>query len=214
MPIFDIAVGNFRNMVSHFITCLTAAVLATGCAVAPKTFEIRGEADPVINRDAIGKPLSVAIRVYQLSKADEFSKLTFDTLASGRPETELLGNELLERHEVILVPGGTYTNTEKLRDETKYVGVVGFFRQPDSQYWRFLVEAEKVRKEGFAFKVQDCYLKLSAAQPYPIPGQLIDRTPYCGAEPPVLATPPQARGGVSQRQPGSTKSAATDKAKP
>ncbi|WP_206047057.1 type VI secretion system lipoprotein TssJ, partial [Noviherbaspirillum denitrificans] len=77
-----------------------------GCASGPKTYEIKAVADPVINRDVSGRPLSVVVHLYQLKESGEFSKLTFDTVASGRPLSELLGKDLLEMSEVVMVPGG------------------------------------------------------------------------------------------------------------
>lgn len=161
--------------------CLFTAIvlMLTGCASGPKTFQVKGEADSMINRDAAGNPLSVAVRLYQLKEADEFSKLTFDTLASGRHESELLGADLLEKNEIILVPGGKYVGAEKFKEDAKYIGVVAFFREPDRHYWRFLVDAAKVRSEGFSFRVQDCYLMLENLKPAPIPGQPAELVPSC-----------------------------------
>jgi len=175
---------NANEIVKHpwaIYTGLFTLLILFGCASGPKTYEIRGEADPVINRDASGKALSVVVRVYQLKDAAEFSKLTFDNLASGRPESELLGQDLLEKNEVILVPGAKYVGTDKIKAETTHVGVVAFFRQPDPHYWRYLVDADKVRSAGLTFKVQDCYLLLTNLKPSPIPGQPVNAQPACGS---------------------------------
>lgn len=133
----------------------------------------------MLNRDAGGNSLSVAIRLYQLKEPDEFSKLTFDMVASGRPETELLGSDLLESSEVILVPGGSVSSSVNIRDDAKYVGLIAFFRQPDPHYWRFLVDADKVRREGLTYKIRDCYLAVAKPKPSPIPGQPINAPPQC-----------------------------------
>lgn len=171
----------------------------TGCTSAPKTFEIRAEADPVINRDTSGNPLSVVVHVYQLRDANEFAKLTFDTLASGRPVNELLGKDLLEKDEVLLVPGATYSNTNKLGEETKYLGIVALFRQPDQHYWRYLVDADSVRKSGLRFKVQDCYLALSSIRPSVIPGQPDGAPPACANSSPQVAGPAASQAGAHSR---------------
>lgn len=188
---------SFRTSLKN--TCIAATLLfaLAGCASSPKTFEIRGEAESMINRDISGNPLSVVIHIYQLKDADEFSKLTFDTLASGRPATELLGKDLLEKSEVLLVPGATYAATEKLREDTKHVGVVAFFRQPDPHYWRFLVDAENVRKNGLRFKIQDCFLALTGTKPSLIPGQPVGAPPVCAQFSPRVASPAQPNTGTS-----------------
>lgn len=158
-----------------------ALVMLTACASGPKKFTVKSEADGNLNRDTGGKSLSVVVRVYQLRDVKEFQKLTFDTLASGRPESELLGNELLSVSDLILVPGTEISATEPLADNAKHVGIVAFFRKPDSHYWRYLFDAETVRKEGLSFRAQDCYLVPVGIKPLPIPGQPENARPECSA---------------------------------
>lgn len=149
-----------------------ANVLALGgCASGPKNYEIKAVADPVINRDMAGRPLSVVVHIYQLKDPGEFSKLTSDTLASGRSLSELLGKDLLEVNEIMLVPGSTETRTDKIQPDATHVGIVAFFRRPDQHYWRVLVDAEQVRSKGIHFRVQDCFLSLMSPKPSLIPGQ-------------------------------------------
>ena len=167
-----VSFGKTCKSVKFALPSLLALALLSGCASGPKTYNITGEAEPVINRDISGRPLSVVVRIYQLKDATEFSKLTFDTLASGRPESQFLGADLLERNEVILVPGTRYTSNDKIKPEAKYIGVVAFFRQPDAHHWRFLVDTEQVRSKGLNFRVQDCYLVLNSPKPVPLPVRL------------------------------------------
>lgn len=153
--------------------------LLAGCATPPKTMDIKGEAESVLNRDAGGNSLSVAVRLYQLKGAEGFSRLTFDRLLSGQSEADALEADLLDKSEVILVPGGKYSSAVAIRDDAKYVGLIAFFRQPDAHYWRFLVEADKVRREGLSFTAKDCYLILRNPKPATIPGQPLDALPQC-----------------------------------
>lgn len=163
------------------------AILLPGCATPPKDVDIKGKAEQVLNRDAGGNSLSVAVRLYQLKGPEEFSRLTFDMLATGRPEAELIGADLLEKSEAILLPGGSFSNPLTIRDDAKYIGLIAFFRQPDPHYWRFLVDAEKVRREGLNFTARDCYLVLKNPKPAPIPGQPVDASPQCDRERSVIA---------------------------
>lgn len=169
-----------RRALAALFAGLMSLTLAGCGTTGPKTYAVKGEADTTMNRDSSGKSLSVAVRIYQLKDATEFSKLTFDTVASGRPESELLGPDLLSQSEIIMVPNGTYANSDKLLDETKYLGIVGLFRQPDPHYWRFLIEADKIRSEGLSFRVQDCYLAVLSPKPAVIPGQPVNAAPVCG----------------------------------
>lgn len=161
---------------------LVLLVLAQGaCSSAPKSYGVRGAGDVILNRDAGGNSLSVVVRIYQLKDAREFAKLTFDTLADGRSETGLLGAAVLEKTDVIIVPGGNYSGLEKLLDETRFVAIVGFFRRPDAHYWRQLADAETVRRQGLSFRVQDCYVVLTGTEAIALPGQPTDARPTCGA---------------------------------
>jgi type VI secretion system protein VasD len=183
-------------------TGLISVFVLLGCASGPRPYEIKAIADPVINRDVTGRPLSVVVHVYQLKDAGEFSKLTFDMLASGRPVAELLGKNLLEMNEIMLVPGGQYTGTDKVNQDAKHVGIVAFFRQPDQHYWRMLMDADQVRRSGLNFRVQDCYLSLNAPKPSLIPGQP-EHPPVACAGNDVRAVSAVAAPAAAPARPGS-----------
>lgn len=185
-----------RDLMRLLGTGLICIFALQGCATGPKTYEIRAVADPLINRDVTGNPLSVVVHVYQLKDADAFSKLTLDMLASGRPLSESLGKDLLEMNEVMLVPGGKHVGTDKIHQDAKHVGVVAFFRQPDQHWWRMLVDADKVRSSGLNFRIQDCYLSLTTPKPSLIPGQ--------PANPPVTCAFSDGRAAQAATVPAST----------
>ena len=187
-----------RN-IGYMAMFLVINALLGGCASSPKQYAIRGDGDPSLNRDINGKSLSVVVRIYQLKDAQEFSKLTFDTLASGRPESDFLGSALLDKTDAVIIPGGSYENSQKLLEDTKFVGIVAFFRKPDPYYWRQLAEADDVRSNGLAFKVQDCYVVLTGDKAIRLPGQPDNYRPDCGASTqsaqPLLRSGRAAKGG-------------------
>ena len=195
--------NTYKNAIT---ACAGLCILAlAGCASGPTTYDVRGQADPVLNRDVSGKSLSVVVRLYQLKQSTEFSKLAFDSLASGRPETELLGTELIEKSEVVVLPGTQHVSTEKLSEDANYLGVVAFFRQPEPHYWRYLIPANQVRSKGVTFRLQDCYITLVDNKPEAIPGQPLDAKPACSnttsvsnLKVPPTASNPQSTGTVTQ----------------
>lgn len=172
---------------------LSLIALLSACAAPPKPkpFTLKGEGAHTLNRDANGKSLSVVVHIYQLKDAREFSKLTFDMLASGRADSELLGASLLEKTDAVVVPGGSFVSTEKLRDETMYLGIVGYFRNPDPHHWRQLLDVQTLKKRGLGpegapgatFKVEDCYIKIIDVEPTLLPGQPPNPKAECGYRP-------------------------------
>jgi type VI secretion system protein VasD len=144
--------------------------------------ELRAQADPVINRDPEGNPLSVVIHLYQLRDRAGFERLGFDTAASGRPEAELLGADCLGRTELVVVPGGSHTAALDLLPGARFIGIVALFRRPDPDLWRHLVSLDRMPATGrsrgrpgaggptLAFRVQECSLGLPDLQPEPSPG--------------------------------------------
>lgn len=164
----------------NYIYSLLVIVFLSACSTpGPKQYDIRATAEPVINRDAAGKPLSVVVRLYQLKQANDFTQLTFDLAASGRSDAELLGASMIQKNEVVLVPGGQFVDKELLAPDTKYIGVLAFFRRPDSNFWRFLIDAEEVKKKGLTLVINDCYLSLKSPTAVAIPGQALDAKPVC-----------------------------------
>ncbi|WP_005032967.1 type VI secretion system lipoprotein TssJ [Holophaga foetida] len=189
------------------------ALAPLACDKAPKLIPqtpptkviLEAKASATVNRDTSGEPLSVVVRTYYLKDKTEFSKLAFDLLAGGRTDQELLGSEYIGRSEYVVVPGSNLTETMDLPPGTRYVGVVGFFRKPDPNYWRFLVKVEDLKptkeqkkrlklkgrdKGPVSIELQDCYLSLTSCKPEPIPGQPLDAKPDCGGQA-EASTPPK-----------------------
>jgi type VI secretion system protein VasD len=186
---------------------LSIVALLAACAAPPKPkqFTLKGEGAQTLNRDINGRSLSVVIHIYQLKDAREFSKLTFDMLASGRTDSELLGSSLLEKSDAIVVPGGNFISTEKLRDETKFLGIVAFFRIPDPHHWRQLLDVETLKKHGLgpegnagaSIKVQDCYIRIIDIEPVLLPGQPPNAKAECGFKPDRMSQSDIRREGGS-----------------
>ncbi|WP_332670534.1 type VI secretion system lipoprotein TssJ [Aromatoleum sp.] len=159
---------------------IVVSALALGaCATKPHSLQIDAVAAPVINRDIDGEPLSMVVRLYQLKDRSAFDLLTFDAAARAADDKELFGDQVVSRRELLLVPGGSRSEAEMLAPETRYVGIAGFFREPDSQHWRFLIEAQSIRAKGLRFRVEDCHLTLLEPAALAIPGQPVDHRPQC-----------------------------------
>ena len=193
--------------------CLPLALVAGQPLAAkdpPPCVAIRASAAAGLNPDPAGAPLSVQVHVYQLKDPGEFARLGFEAAAGGRPGSELLGADYLARRELTLDPGAVLDAIEPLLAETRWIGVVALFRQPDPHHWRGLVRlappapAPEPLRRGWlkrkltrkpppppppptpelAFTVQDCWLRVLRPAPEPIPGQPEPFRPQCGGDAP------------------------------
>jgi type VI secretion system protein VasD len=86
-----------------------------------------------LNPDKNGKPLSVVVRVYQLSSKDRFEKADFLSLV--RADQRVLDKDFLARREVTLLPDSKEVIQEDRKDGAQYIGVMALFREGD-QVWR------------------------------------------------------------------------------
>lgn len=114
-------------------------VLASGCAGAPKPVQIKSEITVAeeLNPDYQGRPSPVKIIVFQLSSADAFESADFFSLFE--PEASVLGGDMLARTEMLLQPGESRKWEPEFNKETRFVGVVGAFREIENAQWRSTV---------------------------------------------------------------------------
>ena len=102
-----------------------------------------------LNPDDSGKPLSVVLRVYQLSALDRFASADAGSLWDDPQKA--LGNTLLDSQEIILLPGMGQNNQWPLNKATGYVGVAAFFRSEEKGRWKVAFDANSLRKDGLWF---------------------------------------------------------------
>ncbi|ANY86649.1 MULTISPECIES: type VI secretion system lipoprotein TssJ [Pseudomonas] len=102
-----------------------------------------------LNPGADGKPLSVVMRVYQLTDLERFASADADTLwdAPGKA----LGNTLVEAREITLLPGMGQIDQWPLAKSARYVGVAAFFRDEQDARWKVAFDANSLRKDGIWF---------------------------------------------------------------
>ncbi|GGY32754.1 type VI secretion system lipoprotein TssJ [Pseudoduganella albidiflava] len=125
----------------------------------PRNVNIRLHAAPTLNSGNGGPPLALVARVYTLRQAEAFERLSYAAYAgsaSMQAERELLGADLLEVKEVLLIPGQRYEVTEKVSREAGYVGVVALFRAPDGKRWRAAFPAIDAEKSGITLGLHAC----------------------------------------------------------
>lgn len=102
-----------------------------------------------LNPDASGTPLSVVMRVYQLTSLERFTTVDADTLWDDPKKA--LGSTLVESREITLLPGIGQIDQWPLSKTARYVGVAAFFRVDDNGRWKVAFDADSLRKDGIWF---------------------------------------------------------------
>ncbi len=103
----------------------------------------------LLNVGADGQPLSVVVRVYQLSRLEPFAAASADALWGAPQQT--LGSTMLNARELTVLPGIGQIENWPLGDATRFVGVAAFFQGPSRQPWKIAYAADSLRKDGLWF---------------------------------------------------------------
>ena len=128
----------------------------------PRHVSIKLHAADNLNTDPDGHPLAVIARIYKLKQSAAFEGAPYDSFLSAQKEKELLGADLLEVKEVMLIPGQRYETVEKVSKEAYFIGVVALFRSPAQQRWRLDFAAADAEKSGITVGVHACALSVGA----------------------------------------------------
>lgn len=102
-----------------------------------------------LNPDESGRPLSVVLRVYQLTSLERFASIDADALWDNPQQA--LGNTLIDSQEITLLPGMGQIDQWPLNKGTGYVGVAAFFRSDEKSHWKVAFDANSLRKDGIWF---------------------------------------------------------------
>jgi type VI secretion system protein VasD len=162
---------NIRYKANRRAACLVALAIMmalSGCGITDRASKrvddtwagdmLFGDKEKVIltsdggnqlNPDEAGKPLSVVMRVYQLSSLERFATINADTLWDDPKKA--LGNTLIDSQEITLLPGIGQVDHWPLNPATTYVGVAAFFRTDDNSRWKVAFDAQSLRKDGIWF---------------------------------------------------------------
>ncbi|HJV01598.1 MAG TPA: type VI secretion system lipoprotein TssJ [Burkholderiaceae bacterium] len=174
------------NRSRNVLLCLAAVLSLDGCAAGsiagtalemigvrkppelpdaqkpPRHVAIRLHASPNLNTDASGHPLALVARIYKLRQDAAFRQIGYDSFLNAHTEHALLGNDLLEVKEVLLVPGQRYEVVEQVTREAAFIGVVALFRAPAEQRWRMSFAAGEAEKDGITIGAHACALSVGA----------------------------------------------------
>jgi type VI secretion system protein VasD len=141
---------------------LKAPVEVPDAQKPPRNVAITLHAGANLNTDAGGHPLALVTKIYKLRQSAAFQQAPYDGFLSPQREKEMLGADLLEVKEVLLVPGQRYEVFEKVSREAYYIGVVALFRAPAPQRWRLAFAAADAEQAGIAIGMNACAMSLGS----------------------------------------------------
>jgi type VI secretion system protein VasD len=121
-----------------------------------RNITIRLHAGSNLNAGAERQSLALAIRIYKLRQPAAFQRMSFDSFLNLHSEHQMLGNDLIEVKEVMLIPGQRYEITENVTREAYYIGVVALYRAPAADRWRVIVPAVDAEKNGVTIGFHAC----------------------------------------------------------
>lgn len=129
----------------------------------PRQVPIRLHASANLNAGAGGQPLAVVARIYKLRQSAAFESVAYHGFLDPQRARELLGADLLEVREVLLIPGQRYEVLEKVSREACCIGVVALFRHPAGQHWRLAFAASEAEQSGLTVGLHACALSAGSA---------------------------------------------------
>jgi len=120
-----------------------AAIVLAACGskpTVPQKIEMEFEVTTAgsINPDVNGRSSPLVLVIMQLRAQDKFASADFFSLFD--PDAAILGDDLLGRDQLTLVPDATRTIPMELNPETQFLGVVAAFSNLETSTWRDVVE--------------------------------------------------------------------------
>ena len=122
------------------VLLLCGILLAAGCGSSPPLLRGAITVDSNVNPDRAGRPSPVVVRIYELKAVAAFNGADFFALFDN--ESATLSGELVGREEFQLQP------------ETKFIGVVGAFRDLEQARWRQAVPVPSKRSPTITIGLQ------------------------------------------------------------
>ena len=124
----------------HLLASLAAAALLGACASKPPPpASVAGtiQASPQVNPSASRRPSPILVRVYELKSAAAFNGADFMSLYQR--DQASLAADMLAKEEFTLSPGESKTFAKTLAADTRFLGVVGAYRDLEHAKWRSVV---------------------------------------------------------------------------
>ncbi|MES9924185.1 MAG: type VI secretion system lipoprotein TssJ [Candidatus Thiodiazotropha endolucinida] len=124
-----------RNLLHIFALLYLAMVM--GCS-SVSSVAVTMSAAQSVNPDINDRPSPIVARIYELKSLSVFNNADFFNLFEQ--DVALLGDEMLMRDELHFQPGEVKLFERELQPDTRYVGVIGAYRDIENATWRRSIE--------------------------------------------------------------------------
>ncbi len=136
------------------VGCFVLVIGLVACGSKPAApekieMEFRVSASARINPDVNGRSSPVVLVIMQLRSQDKFAAADFFSLYD--PGAAMLGDDLLGRDQLTVVPDSKRTIPMELDPDTQFIGVVAAFSNLEQAAWRDVAE---IPEKGLMDKVR------------------------------------------------------------
>lgn len=121
--------------VQPLLMMMLLGVLA-GCSSSKLNVDMSSTAN--LNMNEENEPLTVVVRVYQLSRGETFQSASFEELWQNDLAT--LGDAALVKEEIVMEPASQRTITMEPKRDARYVAVMAGFREAQRADWKDIRE--------------------------------------------------------------------------
>jgi len=91
-----------------------------------------------LNPDEANRPVSVAVRIYQLKDRRSFDSASYDDLLKN--ERAVLSSDLQDTASAVVNPGSAVSLSQPMLPDTGYIAIAAFFRNPKNDNdWRRVI---------------------------------------------------------------------------
>jgi type VI secretion system protein VasD len=120
-----------------------------GCS-SVSTVTVTLSADSGVNPDINDRPSPIVARIYELKSLSVFNNADFFNLFEQ--DVALLGEEMLMRDELHFQPGQVKMLERDLQPDTRYIGVIGAYRDIENATWRRSIEIDLHHETTFVIE--------------------------------------------------------------
>jgi type VI secretion system protein VasD len=131
---------------------VSVVALLVGCSSGPPLVQGTIKAEPAVNPDRGGRPSPIVVRVYELKAVAAFNGADFFALYDKEQET--IGGDLVGREEFLLQPAESRQYRRQFQPDTKFIGVIGAYRDLEQSRWRQVVPVPAKGKATLTIGVQ------------------------------------------------------------